>query len=458
MTATKGLVVAPVLKSFMEAEALPGTGVDAARFWAGMERILGELAPANAALLRKRDEMQAQIDAWHRAHPAQPIDLRAYGAFLEGIGYLLPEPAEVVVGTTDVDAEIASMAGPQLVVPVSNARYALNAANARWGSLYDALYGTDAIPQDGARVKGYDPARGAKVIAKARAVLDQAVPLAAGSHADATRYRIEAGVLDVALKDGSATGLARPAQCVGFLGDAACAIRPAVREQRPAYRGAVRPRRIRSARPTPPASSDVVMEAALTTIQDCEDSVAAVDAEDKVEVYRNWLGLMKGDLTAEFDKGGKTMVRRLNPDRIFNRPAGGALTLHGRSVMLVRNVGHHMMTDAVTLNGAGGAGDHPGRAVHRRDRAARHPRQADEFPRRVGLHREAEDARAGGSGLGQRCCSPASRTCSACNRAHGEDGHHGRGTAHHRQPQGLHRRGEGPRGVHQHRLPRPHGR
>jgi malate synthase len=350
MANTKGLVVAPVLKAFMEAEALPGTGVDAARFWEGMERILGELAPANAALLRKRDELQAQIDAWHRAHPAQPIDLRAYAAFLEGIGYLLPEPAEVVVGTTDVDAEISSMAGPQLVVPVSNARYALNAANARWGSLYDALYGTDAIPQEGPKAKGYDPARGAKVIATARAVLDQAVPLASGSHADATRYRIEAGVLEVAMKDGSTVGLARPAQCVGFLGDHH-APSSLLFLNNGLHIEVVFNRDHPIGKTDAAGIADVVMEAALTTIQDCEDSVAAVDAEDKVEVYRNWLGLMKGDLTAEFDKGGRTMTRRLNPDRIFNRPAGGAITLHGRSVMLVRNVGHHMMTDAVTLNG-----------------------------------------------------------------------------------------------------------
>ncbi len=351
MAESKGLVVAPVLRSFMETEALPGTGIAPETFWAAMESILRELAPANAALLAKRDRLQAEIDAWHRAHPTRPIDLPTYAGFLQEIGYLIEDPGEVTVGTTNVDAEIATIAGPQLVVPVSNARYALNAANARWGSLYDALYGTDAIPQDGPKAKGYDPARGGKVIAKARAVLDQAVPLASGSHADATGYRIEDGALVVTLAGGASTGLAAPTQLAGYLGEAG-APSALLFAHNGLHIEVLFDRAHPIGRTDAAGIADVVLEAAITTIQDCEDSVAAVDAEDKVGVYRNWLGLMKGDLTAEFEKGGQVMVRRLNPDRVFTKPGGGTLTLHGRSVMLVRNVGHHMMTDAVTLDGA----------------------------------------------------------------------------------------------------------
>ncbi|MGG5810322.1 malate synthase G [Falsiroseomonas sp. CW058] len=348
-----GLGVAAALRDFLETEALPGTGVEPARFWTSLESILRDWAPRNAALLAKRDEMQARIDAWHRANPARPLDLVSYKAFLTEIGYLLPEPADFAVGTTDVDAEIASVAGPQLVVPVSNARYALNAANARWGSLYDALYGTDAIPEaDGAaKGPGYNPKRGEKVIAFARRVLDRAAPLAGGaSHADSAGYALEGGALTVTLKDGRKVGLARPGQCVGFQGEPWAPT--AVLLVNHGLHIEVQIDRTHAIGRTDPAGiADLVMESALTTIQDCEDSVAAVDAEDKVAVYRNWLGLMRGDLTAELEKGGRTITRRLNPDRTWRTPAGGAVTLHGRSVMLVRNVGHHMMTDAVTLDG-----------------------------------------------------------------------------------------------------------
>ncbi len=351
-----GLGVAAVLRDFIETEALPGTGVEPARFWSAFEAILRDWAPRNAELLAKRDALQAQIDAWHRQNPARPVDIDAYKAFLAEIGYLAPEPSDFVVGTTGVDPEIATIAGPQLVVPVSNARYALNAANARWGSLYDALYGTDAIPEaDGAgRGGGYNPARGAKVIAFARAVLDKAAPLAGStSHAEATAYAIEAGALTATLADGRKVGLARPGQCVGYQGEPWAPA--AVLLVNHGLHIEIRIDRSSAIGRTDAAGiADLVMEAAVTTIMDCEDSVAAVDAADKVAVYRSWLGLMKGDLTAELEKGGKVVTRRLNADRSWLTPGGGAVTLHGRSVMLVRNVGHHMMTDAVTLDGPTG--------------------------------------------------------------------------------------------------------
>lgn len=348
-----GLGVASALRDFIDKEALPGTGVEPARFWSSLESILREWAPRNAELLAKRDALQARIDAWHRENPARPVDLPKYKAFLEEIGYLLPEPPDFTIGTTDVDPEIAQVAGPQLVVPVSNARYALNAANARWGSLYDALYGTDIIPEDdGAeRGSGYNPKRGAKVIAFARSVLDRSAPLAGGaSHAEAAGYAIEAGALAVTLKDGRKIGLARPGQCVGFQGEpwsptAILLVNHGLHLEIHIDRTSA------IGREDPAGVSDVVMESAVTTIMDCEDSVAAVDAADKIEVYRSWLGLMRGDLAASFEKGGRTVTRRLNPDRIWKTPNGSAVTLPGRSLMLVRNVGHHMMTDAVTLDG-----------------------------------------------------------------------------------------------------------
>jgi malate synthase len=348
---TQGMEVAPILRRFIEEEALPGTGVDAAAFWSAMGKTLRGLGPRNADLLAERDSLQARIDAWHRANPARPVDREAYEAFLRGIGYLLDAPTPFQVTTANVDDEITRLAGPQLVVPVNNARYALNAANARWGSLYDALYGTDAIPQQGPKARGYDPARGAAVIARARAVLDAAAPLATGSHAYATAYRIEGGKLSVLQNSGASTGLRDPSQFRGFSGseDEPSSILLA---KNGLHLEIVIDRAHQIGKTDAAGVADLMLESALSTIMDAEDSVAAVDAEDKVGVYRNWLGLMRGDLSASFEKDGRTLERRLNPDRRFKAPRGGEITLPGRSLMLVRNVGHHMMTDAVRLDGA----------------------------------------------------------------------------------------------------------
>ncbi len=343
-----GLRVAHALHHFVTAEALPGTGIDPAAFWLGFGALVGDLAPRNKALLERRDALQQQIDDWHRAHRGQPIDSTAYLQFLRDIGYLLPEPADFAIDTGHVDAEIASIAGPQLVVPVTNARYALNAANARWGSLYDALYGTDVIPEDGGatRAGGYNKIRGAKVIAMACGILDQAAPLAAGSHADATLYALDGAVLSVTLKDGSKTGLHDAAQFVGYRGDGA-ALTSVLLRHNGLHLEIVIDRSRPIGQEDPAGVADVMLEAAITTIQDLEDSISAVDAEDKVLAYRNWLGLMRGTLQDTFDKGGRTMTRRLHTDRSYHKPGGGSLTLSGRSLMLVRNVGHHMYTDAV---------------------------------------------------------------------------------------------------------------
>ena len=343
-----GLQVAKVLFDFVNHEAIPGTGISADQFWAGADKVIHDLAPKNKALLAKRDDFQARIDTWHQTHAGQAHDPVAYKAFLQDIGYLLPEAADFQASTQNVDDEIARMAGPQLVVPVMNARFALNASNARWGSLYDALYGTDAISEaDGAeKGKGYNKVRGDKVIAFARAFLDEAAPLASGSHVDSSGYAIVDGALQVTLKGGASTGLRDTAQLIGYHGTAAAPTAVLLK-----HNGLHFEIQVDAASPVGQTDAagvkDVLMEAALTTIMDCEDSVAAVDADDKVVIYRNWLGLMKGDLSEQVSKGGQTFTRTMNPDREYTAPNGGTVSLHGRSLLFVRNVGHLMTIDAI---------------------------------------------------------------------------------------------------------------
>ncbi|MGB4060072.1 MAG: malate synthase G [Burkholderiaceae bacterium] len=353
-TQVHGLQVATELFDFIQTQVLPGTGVTSDAFWKGFDTIVADLAPKNAALLAERDRLQTELDTWHSANPGPITNMVAYRKFLETIGYLVPQPAEVKATTANVDAELAVQAGPQLVVPILNARYALNAANARWGSLYDALYGTDAISEaDGCeKGAGYNPKRGAKVIAFARRVLDQSTPLANGSHADATGYAIANGQLAVTLANGTTTGLANPAQLVGYQGDAA-APRSVLLKHNGNHLDLIINRATAIGQTDAAGVSDLVLEAALSTILDLEDSVAAVDAEDKILAYRNWLGILKGTLTEELVKGGKTITRGLNPDRVYTAANGGEVRLHGRSLMFLRNVGH-LMTNPAILWGSEG--------------------------------------------------------------------------------------------------------
>jgi len=343
-----GIQVDEVLYDFVNSQAIPGTGVDPDAFWAGASEIFTELSPRNRELLDTRDRLQSQIDAWHHENPA-PIDPGVYKAFLQEIGYLVPEPESVSVTTENVDAEIATVAGPQLVVPVMNARFAINAGNARWGSLYDALYGTDAIPEsDGAEQgSGYNKVRGDKVIDWAREFLDDAAPLASGSHVGSTAYAVVDGGLQVTVSDGSTARLAAPEKFVGYLGEPASPSSVLLCNNGLHIEIQIDP-------DSPIGSTDgagvkdVVLESAVSTIMDFEDSVAAVDAEDKTQGYSNWLGLMKGDLSEEITKGDKTFTRVLNDDRVFTAPDGsGEVRLHGRSMLFVRNVGHLMTNPAV---------------------------------------------------------------------------------------------------------------
>ncbi|RRS04849.1 malate synthase G [Aquabacterium soli] len=347
-TTVHGLQVATELYRFIEDKVLPGTGVDSAKFWAGFDQIVNDLAPKNAALLAERDRIQTEMDTWHAANPGPIKDFGAYKAHLEKIGYLVPVPGDVKATTTNVDAELATQAGPQLVVPILNARYALNAANARWGSLYDALYGTDAISEaDGAaKGPGYNEVRGNKVIAWARNFLDQATPLEGASHKDSTGYTVVGGKLVVALAGGKTTGLKNPAQFLGYQGDAAAPT--SVLLVNNGMHIDIQVNRSTPIGQTDAAGvSDVILESAVSTILDLEDSVAAVDAEDKVLGYSNWLGIQQGTLTEEVAKGGKSFTRALNPDRVYTGANGGEVKLHGRSLMFVRNVGHLMTNPAI---------------------------------------------------------------------------------------------------------------
>jgi len=341
------------LHDFVAREAIPGTAVAAEDFWHGFAALASRLAPQNAALMRRRNSLQSQIDVWHRERPGAAFDPASYRAFLLQIGYLVSDQGPFRVTTANVDPEIAHVSGPQLVVPINNARYALNAANARWGSLYDALYGTDALPDDDGADRGADfnPRRGAKVVAFVRGFLDEHFSLTYGSHRDATGYRISARALEVGFKQGGAGLLKDPSALAGYRG-APESPSLILLEHHGLHVELIIDRAHVIGRNDAAGLSDVVLESALTTIQDCEDSVAAVNTDDKILVYRNWLGLMRGTLQAQVDKANRSQVRRLNPDRRYRTPSGAELVLPGRSLMLVRNVGHHMLCDAITLNGA----------------------------------------------------------------------------------------------------------
>ncbi len=344
------LRVARVLYDFINTEALPGTDIDPDSFWAGVDKVVTDLQPQNQELLARRDQLQAQIDKWHRHHVIEPIDPETYRQFLTEIGYLVPEPDDFTITTAGVDPEITTTAGPQLVVPVTNARFALNAANARWGSLYDALYGTDVIPESDGAEQGssYNKVRGDKVIAYARKFLDEAAPLSTGSWADATGFRIEDGRLLVSLQDDEHDrGLANPGQFAGYSGELGSPSWSILLVNHGLHIEILIDPESPIGKTDAAGIKDVVLESAVTTIIDFEDAVAAVDADDKVHAYRNWLGLNKGDLSADVNKDGESFTRVLNQDRTYTAPRGGEFTLPGRSLLFVRNVGHLMTNDAI---------------------------------------------------------------------------------------------------------------
>jgi len=364
-TQAKGLQVATVLHQFIEEKVLPGTGVAPDAFWAGFDAIVADLAPKNIALLAERDRLQTEMDAWHGANPGPITDMAAYKGFLEKIGYLVESPKKAKINTFNVDAELAKQAGPQLVVPITNARYALNAANARWGSLYDALYGTDVISEDkgcektlqkNGKTVGYNPKRGKKVIEYARHVLDRTAPLKKGSHVGSTGYRVNKdGQLVVALKDGGTSKLQDNSQFVGFQGEAK-APTSVLLQHNGLHIDVIINRATHIGKTDAAGVSDLVVEAALSTILDLEDSVAVVDADDKVLAYGNWLGILQGTLVESFEKGGKTLTRGLNADRVYSAANGkGKVTLHGRSLMFVRNVGHLMTNPAILYTAKDGS-------------------------------------------------------------------------------------------------------
>jgi malate synthase len=374
-TASHRLQVATNLYRFIEDEVLPGTGVASGAFWKGFDAIVADLAPKNLALLDERDRLQSEMDAWHKAHPGPIADMKAYRAFLEKTGYLVPSPKKVTITTGNVDAELSKQAGPQLVVPILNARYALNAANARWGSLYDALYGTDVLSEENGATKGkgYNPVRGAKVIEYARYVLDRTAPLKKGSHIDSTGYAVKGGKLVVTLKGGKTTALEDANQFIGFQGKASAP--SSVLLQHNGLHLDIRIDRTTPIGKTDAAGvSDLVVEAALSTILDLEDSVAVVDADDKVLAYRNWLGILQGTLTESVTKDGKTFTRGLNPDREYTSPKGQAR--------------HAARPLADVCAQCGPPDDQPGRAVHRRRR--QHERNSGRHPRRRRHHRHCD--------------------------------------------------------------------